>query len=262
MLPNGVREAWAAGRPALGAWLMIPSAFSAEIIAHAQFDWVCVDMQHGIIDYAQMVAMLQAVSYTDVTPLVRVPWNEPGIIGKSLDAGARGVIIPMVNSRGDAERAVLACRYAPAGARSYGPVRANYSAGFDYFANANDDVLCIVMVETRDAVADVDAILSVPGIDAVYIGPADLSITLGLPPAPDHDAASFRDAIKTILDACRTHGVVPGIAGNQVTAPKRIEQGFRLVEVAADAALLAGSAGRALSAVAPDRGTDPKSSYL
>ena len=148
MRPNGVRDAWAADRPALGAWLMVPSSFSAEIIAHAGFDWVCVDMQHGIIDYAQMVTMLQAISSTATTPLVRVPWNEPGIIGKSLDAGARGVIIPMVNSRADAERAVRACRYAPAGARSYGPVRANYSAGFDYFAHANEDVLCIVMVET------------------------------------------------------------------------------------------------------------------
>ena len=146
MRPNGIREAWAAGRPALGAWLMIPSAFCAEIVAHAKFDWVCVDMQHGIIDYAQMVTMLQAVSSTEVTPLVRVPWNEPGIIGKSLDAGARGVIIPMVNSRADAERAVQACRYAPLGARSYGPVRANYSVGFDYFTNANADVLCETLI--------------------------------------------------------------------------------------------------------------------
>ena len=262
MRPNGVREAWAAGRPALGAWLMIPSAFSAEIIAHAPFDWICVDMQHGIIDYAQMVAMLQAVSSTDVTPLVRVPWNEPGIIGKSLDAGARGVIIPMVNSRADAERAVQACRYAPVGARSYGPVRANYYAGFDYFANANDDVLCIVMVETREAVAVVDEILSVPGIDAVYVGPADLSITLGLAPAPDHEDAVFADAITRIVDACHAHGVVPGIAGNQKTAPKRLEQGFRLVEVAADAALLASSAALALGAVAPDRAVATRSSYL
>ena len=262
MRRNGVREAWAAGRPALGAWLVIPSAFSAEIIAHGEFDWVCVDMQHGVIDYAQMVTMLQAVAATDVTPLVRVPWNEPGIIGKTLDAGARGVIIPMVNSRVEAERAVQACRYAPMGTRSYGPVRANYYAGFDYFANANEDVLCIVMVETRDAVAQVEDIVSVPGIDAVYVGPADLSVTLGLPPAPDQDAASFSDAITRILDACRTQGVVPGIAGNQQTAPKRIEQGFRLVEVAADAALLARGAGLALRAVAPDRATDTKSSYL
>src|SRR6266436_3407956 len=142
MRPNGVRDAWAVGRPALGAWLTIASAFAAEIVAHAKFDWICVDMQHGVIDYAQMVTMLQAVSSTPVTPLVRVPWNEPGIIGKSLDAGARGVIIPMVNSRADAERAVQACRYAPVGARSYGPVRASYYVGFDYFANANEDVLC------------------------------------------------------------------------------------------------------------------------
>jgi 4-hydroxy-2-oxoheptanedioate aldolase len=247
MRPNGVREAWAAGRPALGAWLMIPSPFCAEIVAHAKFDWVCVDMQHGIIDYAQMVTMLQAVSSTEVTPLVRVPWNEPGIIGKSLDAGARGVIIPMVNSRADAERAVQACRYAPSGARSYGPVRANYSVGFDYFASAVDHV---------------DEILSVPGVDAVYVGPADLSVTLGLPPAPDHEAAEFSDAISSILGACRAHGVVPGIAGNQQTAPKRVEQGFRLVEVAADAALLARAAGLALRAVAPDHAADTKSSYL
>jgi 4-hydroxy-2-oxoheptanedioate aldolase len=262
MRPNGIREAWAAGRSALGAWLMIPSAFSAEIIAHGAYDWVCVDMQHGVIDYAQMVTMLQAVSSTDVTPLVRVPWNEPGIIGKSLDAGARGVIIPMVNSRADAERAVRACRYAPLGARSYGPIRANYYAGFDYFAHANDDVLCIVMVETREAVDQLDEILSVAGVDAVYVGPADLSVTLGLPPAPDHDAASFTEALARILDSCAAHGVVPGIAGNQRTAPKRIEQGFRLVEVAADAAVLAAGAAQALSDVAPDRAVPAKSSYL
>src|SRR6266550_2941059 len=164
MRRNGIREAWAVGRAALGAWLVIPSAFSAEIIAHGGFDWVCVDMQHGVIDYAQMVTMLQAVAATDITPLVRVPWNEPGIIGKTLDAGARGVIIPMVNTVEEAERAVWSCRYAPAGGRSYGPLRANYYAGFDYFEHANDDVLCIVMIETRDAVERVDEILAVPGI--------------------------------------------------------------------------------------------------
>jgi len=193
---------------------------------------------------------------------VRVPWNEPGIIGKALDAGARGVIIPMVNTRDEAERAVRACRYAPAGARSYGPLRANYYAGFDYFAHANDDVLCIVMIETREAVAGLDEILSVPGIDAVYVGPADLSVTLGLPPAPDQDAASFTEAISRIVESCTAHGVVPGIAGNQQTAPKRIAQGFRLVEVAADAAVLAAGVGRALQSVAPDRGLATRSAYL
>jgi 4-hydroxy-2-oxoheptanedioate aldolase len=261
MRTNGVRAAWAGDRGALGAWLTIPSGFSAEIVGHAGFDWACVDLQHGVIDYAQMVVMLQAMSATATTPLVRVPWNEQGIIGKALDAGARGVIVPMVNSPEEAERAVCSCRYAPAGSRSYGPLRANYSVGFDYFDNANADVLCIVMIETREAVARVDDILSVPGIDAVYVGPADLSITLGLPPAPDHDAAVFTDAIARILESCRDHGVVPGIAGNQKTAPKRLEQGFRLVEVASDARLLGLGAGEALQAVAPD-GTAARSAYL
>jgi 4-hydroxy-2-oxoheptanedioate aldolase len=262
MRANGLRDAWADDRAALGAWLTIPSGFAAEIMAHAGFDWVCIDMQHGVIDYQQMVGMLQAVSATAVTPLVRVPWNEPGIIGKTLDAGARGVIVPMVNTVEEAERAVWSCRYAPAGGRSYGPLRANYYAGFDYFDHANDDVLCIVMIETRDAVGRVDEILSVPGIDAVYVGPADLSITLGLPPAPDHDAASFTDAIARILESCLAHGVVPGIAGNQKTAPKRVEQGFRLVEVASDARLLGVGAGAALQAVAPDGGATSRSAYL
>jgi 4-hydroxy-2-oxoheptanedioate aldolase len=261
MRANGVREAWAEDRAALGAWLTIPSGFSAEIMAHTGFDWACVDMQHGVIDYAQMVVMLQAMSETKITPLARVPWNEPGIIGKALDAGARGVIIPMVNTRDDAERAVRACRYAPAGARSYGPLRANYSVGFDYYDNANADVLCLVMIETGDAVARVDEILSVPGIDGVYIGPADLSITLGLSPAPDHDEPVFTDAIARILEGCHAHGVVPGIAGNQITAPKRIAQGFRLVEVASDARLLGLAAGEALSVVSGD-GSSARSAYL
>jgi 4-hydroxy-2-oxoheptanedioate aldolase len=262
MRSNGLREAWAEDRAALGAWLTIPSGFSAEIMAHAGFDWVCVDTQHGVIDYQQMVGMLQAVSATPVTPLVRVPWNEPGIIGKSLDAGARGIIIPMVNSKAEAERAVWSCRYAPAGGRSYGPLRANLHIGFDYYDHANADVLCIVMIETRDAVGRIDEILSVPGIDAVYVGPADLSITLGLPPAPDHDEPVFADAIDRILEGCRTHGIVPGIAGNQKTAPKRIEQGFKLVEAASDAGLLGVGAGAALQVVAPEGTATSRSAYL
>ena len=262
MRPNGLRATWAAGRPAYGGWLTVPSAFSAEIMAHAGFDWCCVDMQHGIIDYAQMVAMLQAMSATAVTPLVRVPWNEPGIIGKSLDAGARGVIVPMVNTVEDAQRAVWSCRYAPAGGRSYGPLRANYAVGPDYFAHANDDVLCIVMIETRDAVARVDDILSVPGIDAVYVGPADLSVTLGLPPAPQQDASSFNDALARIVESCRAHGIVPGIAGNHVTAPIRVDQGFRFVEVASDARILGTGAGDALRAAAPGHDATSRSAYL
>ncbi len=263
MRQNTLRTIWSEGGSALGGWLTVPSSFSAEIMAHAGFDWVCVDMQHGMIDELQMIEMLQGISSSETVPLVRVPRNEAGIIGKCLDAGAWGVIVPMVNSREEAIAAAAACRYSPVGIRSYGPLRANYYAGFDYFSRADREVLCIVMVETKDAVERVDEIASVPGVDAIYIGPADLSITLGLRPAPDNPDSSFRIALDQVLEACGRHGVVPGIAGNADTAVIRLEQGFKFVEVASDAALLGVGAGRALSHVrpAPD-GDSPKSAYL
>ncbi len=262
MRDNALRAIWAQQGVALGGWLTVPSSVSAEIMAHAGFDWVCVDMQHGLIDYAQMVHMLQGISSGRAVPLVRVPRNEPGIIGKSLDAGAWGIIVPMVNSREDAEAAVAACRYAPLGIRSYGPLRANYLTGFDYFDGANRQVACIVMVETREAVANVEEIVSVPGVDAVYVGPADLSVTLGLPPAPDQAEPIFTDALERVVDACRRHDVVPGIAGNADTAVKRLDQGFRLVEVASDAGLLGVGAGKALERARPGAGPAAKSAYL
>jgi 4-hydroxy-2-oxoheptanedioate aldolase len=250
MRENRLKVLWQQGQTALGGWLTIPSSFSAELFAHAGFDWLTIDMQHGLIDYEQAVSMLQAVSATDTVPLVRVPWNEPGIIMKSLDAGAYGVIVPMVNSRAEAEAAVGACRYAPRGYRSYGPVRAPLYAGRDYFAHADETVLCFVMIETAQAVANLDDILSIPGIDAVYVGPADLSVSLGLPPASDHDGGPFTEAIEKIVAACKRHGVVPGAhAGNPTTALKRIEQGFRFLEVCADGDAMARSAAADLKAV-------------
>ncbi len=262
MRENSLRAVWAQRGVALGGWLTLPSSMSAEIMANAGFDWVCVDMQHGMIGYADMVRMLQGISSTDTVPLVRVPRNEPGIIGRCLDAGAWGVVVPMVNSRQEAEAAVAACRYPPAGIRSYGPLRANYYAGFDYFSRANREVTCIVMVETKEAVDNVEDIVSVPGVDAIYIGPADLGVSLGLAPAPDHPEPGFTEALDRVLDACRRHHVVPGIAGNAQTAIKRVEQGFALVEVASDAGLLALSAGNALQTVRPNAGPAPKSAYL
>ncbi len=254
MRENRLKRIWQEGKPALGGWLTLPSSFSAEVFAHAGFDWLTIDMQHGLIDYQTALTMLQAISTTDTVPLVRVPWNEPGIIMKSLDAGAYGVIIPMVNSRAEAEAAVAACRYAPRGIRSYGPIRASYYGGRDYFAHADKTVLCIVMIETKEAVENLDDILGVPGVDAVYIGPADLSVSLDLAPASDHDEPVFADAIQRILDACRRHGVVPGAhAGNVTTARKRIQQGFLMVEMCDDAGALARTAAADLKAV---RGSD------
>jgi 4-hydroxy-2-oxoheptanedioate aldolase len=255
MRENRVKRMWAAGEPALGGWLTVPSSFSAEIFARAGFDWITVDMQHGIVDYQAAVTMLQAISITDTVPFVRVPWNEPGIIMKSLDAGAYGVIIPMINSRAEAEAAVAACRYAPRGVRSYGPVRAALYAGRDYFAHADDEVLCIAMVETAEAVGKLDDILSVPGVDAVYIGPSDLSVSLGLPPAYDHDDEKFAGAIERIVAACGKHNVVPGIhAGGPAVARKRIEQGFLMIEMCDDAGSLARSAAGDLKALRSSQG--------
>lgn len=237
MRSNTVKAKWANGEVTFGAWLSIPSSFSAEIMAHQGFDWVCIDMQHGVIDYQVAVTMLQAISSTPTIPFARVPWNEPGIIGKALDAGAMGVIIPMVNSVEEAERAVAACRYYPQGARSFGPTRATYYAGPDYFAGANTEIACIPMIETRQAVERLDDILKVPGIDAVYVGPADLSITLGLPPGMANGGA-FEDARVLISRKCAENGVIAGIHANSSLAEKHASAGYRMITISGDAVAL------------------------
>jgi len=241
MRENTVMAKWKAGEPTYGAWLAIPSSFAAEVIARQGYDYVCIDMQHGAADYQVALTMLQAISQTDAMPFVRVPWNEPGIIGRMLDAGAMGVVIPMVNSVEEAKQAVGACRYAPEGYRSFGPVRAAYYAGADYFLHANRQVACIPMIETRQAVQRVDDILAVPGIDAVYVGPADLSITLGLPPRMDNDG-EFDEALKTVVAACGRHGVAPGIHASAPLAAKRTSGGFRMVTITGDAGAMAAGA--------------------
>lgn len=250
MRENRLKQLWAEGQPALGGWLTVPSSLSAEIFAHAGFDWICVDMQHGAIDYSDTLPMLQAISTTDTVPIVRVPWNEPGVIMKALDAGAYGVIIPMVNSRAEAEAAVGACRYAPVGYRSYGPARAALYAGRDYTLHANETVLCICMIETKQAIENLDEILSIPGVDVAYIGPADLSISLGFPAAPYHEDPAYAGPVQAVVDACKKHGVVPGFhGGNTTNALARIEQGFRFVEVCGDADAMVRTAAGDLRAV-------------
>ena len=229
-----LKARWSAGAAAHGAWLSIPSAISAEVVARAGFDYVCVDLQHGLVGYETAVAMLQAINLGASAPVVRVPWNEPGIIGRMLDAGAMAVIVPMVNSPAEARAAVAACRYAPAGARSFGPIRAFLQEGARYYAEANANVACIPMIETVQALANLDAILDVPGVDAVYVGPADLSITLGLPPGNNDDTPEFVAALEKIVAACRARGIVPGIHASAALAARRREQGFRMITVSAD----------------------------
>jgi 4-hydroxy-2-oxoheptanedioate aldolase len=231
---TSLREKWAAGGETLGLWLSLPSFVSAEITARMPVDYVCVDLQHGVNDYAQAASMLQAIELCGATPIARVPWNEPGIIGKLLDAGAHGVVVPMVNTRDQAEAVVRSTRYAPDGSRSWGPVM----AGMRHEDNrgwADAHVAVIPMIETAEAIENLDEILSVRGIDAIYVGPADLSISLGLGPYGNDGQAVFDDALKTIVAACQRHGVVPGIHASGPLTPVRREQGFRMITVTSDA---------------------------
>lgn len=260
-MENRLKAKWRAGEATFGAWLAIPSPLVAEGVAMAGFDYVCVDMQHGVADYQQCIAMLAAMRGTDTTPIVRVPWNEPGIIGRVLDAGALGVVIPMVNSAADARAAVAACRYAPAGARSFGPIRAAMALGADYYSWANDEIACIPMVETKQAVSQLDEILSVPGIDAAYVGPADLSVTYGLPPGVDNPGTEFDVAIATIVDGCQRHGVIPGIHSTAAVGPKRVEGGFKMITVSADLGAVLTGVRADLKAVRSGEGGRQSSNY-
>lgn len=246
MRKNACKQKWTSGEVAYGAWLMIPSTISAEAVAHQGFDYVCVDMQHGFIDYADAVVMLQAISLSKSMPFVRVPWNEPGIIGRVLDAGAMGVIIPMVNSADEARAAVSACRYHPLGGRSYGPSRASWYGGADYFEHANEEVACIPMIETARSVEHLDEILAVPGIDAVYVGPSDLSVTYGQTPRPDNDGA-FEAARIKIATACAARGITAGIHANASLAAKHAAAGYRMVTISADISSLQGRMGEDLA---------------
>lgn len=246
-----LRDTLSTGGEALGFWLSMPGFVGAELVARQPVDYICVDTQHGAIDYLTSVSMIQAIELAGGTPIVRVPWNEPGIIGKSLDAGAHGVIVPMVNTRAEAERVVRSARYVPEGARSWGPIMAAQRHP-DNRAWANETISVIPMIETREAIANLDEILSVPGIDAVYVGPADLSLSLGLEPSGNADETLLDEALATIVDACRRHGITPGIHSTGSLAQRRRDQGFRMITIGSDAlALRAGYASDLAAASGP-----------
>jgi 4-hydroxy-2-oxoheptanedioate aldolase len=230
-MPTSLQTRWTNGGHTIGSWLAWREPQLAEIAATSGYDYVCIDMQHGLMDLDLMSTMVANVARTDAVPMVRVPWNEPGVIGRALDAGALAIVIPMVNTAEQAAQAVSSCRYAPAGSRSYGPVVPNNRFGPNYPAQANEQIAVIPMIETVEAINNLDEILSVPGVDAVYVGPTDLSLSLGLAPIMDHDGGPFEDALLKVVDACNRHGVVPGIHANPLLATKRYAQGFRMLTV-------------------------------
>ena len=210
MRENNVRSIWKRGGAVINGWLGIPSSIAAENMAQAGWDGLTVDLQHGHVDYQAAVTMLQAISTTGTTPLARVPWMEPGIIMKLLDAGAYGIVCPMINTRAECEAFVGACRYAPRGYRSFGPVRATWYGGADYFKHANDTVITMAMIETKQAMDNLDEILSVPELDSLYIGPNDLAISLGYAPSGVPTDPVVIDAIKTIAAGAKTPRRVRG----------------------------------------------------
>jgi 4-hydroxy-2-oxoheptanedioate aldolase len=247
MRENLLRTLWQREASAVNGWLSLPAAFSAEVMASLGWDSLTIDLQHGLIDYQSAVGILQAISTTPTVPLVRVPWLDPAIIMKVLDAGAYGVICPMINSAAETRAFVAACRYPPAGIRSCGPIRANLYAGSDYVANANRTIITMAMIETRAGLDNLDEILSVEGLDAIYVGPADLALALGYEPQLDPTAGEVLKAIEHIVDRARKKKVVAGIhTGSTANAQKMIRQGFQFVTVSSDVRLLVAKASEVL----------------
>lgn len=256
MRKNTLKEIWAGGGAVINGWCSIPSSFSAEIMAHQGFDSITIDMQHGLVYYEIGVTMLQAISTTSVIPIVRVPWNEPGFLIKILDAGAYGVICPMINTPEDAEALVAACKYPPRGFRSFGPIRAKYyggggtHGGGDYHHYADEETLVIPQIETREAIKNLDAILEVPGIGAIYIGPSDLSMALGKEPRKGQSDPEVVEARQYILETSKRHGIPAGIHTNsRDVAVEMIKQGFQLTSLQSDDRFLMSRAKEEVEAV-------------
>ena len=233
---NKIKKMMLDGKPVLNGWLQIPSTVSAEVMANEGWDSLTVDMQHGLIDYSSALPMLQTISTTEVVPLARVNWNEPGQIMKILDAGCYGIICPMVSNKKEAENFVQACMYPPQGYRSFGPVRGFLYGGSDYPKYANDELLKFAMIETKESLDKLDEIMSTPGLSGVYIGPADLSIALGEEPGFDKpEGTKAYNEICRILETAKKHNIFAAIHnGTPEYALKMIEKGFNLVTVGSD----------------------------
>jgi 4-hydroxy-2-oxoheptanedioate aldolase len=242
-----LRAKWEAGEPTFGLWTGIPSSLTAEMAGAAGYDYVCVDLQHGMSDEWTMVSMFQGAAAAGATALARLAWNEPWLIMRALDLGASGVIVPLVGSGAEAARAVRACRYPPEGTRSYGPVRAQMVVGSSDPAELARATLCFVMIETREGLERLDEIASTPGLDGIYIGPSDLSLALGLtlPPA---GAQTLEDAIARVRDAARANGLIAGMhCANGRGARARAAEGFQLITVGVDSSLFKSAISRELA---------------
>ena len=262
MRKNTALTTWRNGGQSIGGWLSIGNAYTAETMSSLGFDWLCVDLQHGMLSYDDLKYMLPAISNFNTIPFVRVPWNEPYEIMKALDAGAYGVIVPMVNNREEAAQAVDSCRYPPDGHRSFGPIRAAMYGGRGYTQEANNEMACIVMVETADGIENLEEIASTPGVDGIYIGPSDLGFALGLSPTTGSADEKHIVTVEHIRMTCKKQGIAAGIHTGSLNATKKyLEQGFNLVTLGTDGAFLARTASLELREAKEVAGVEREASH-
>ncbi len=243
---NNFKERMRSGEILLGTAIETPEPDVAELMGILGFDWFWIDMEHCPLDVKDVQTILQAMGRSETATLVRVPWNDPVYIKRALDLGPTGIIVPWVNSEEEAKKAVMACRYPPEGIRGCGPRRPVWYKDFtEYVREANENVVVVVQIETKDAIRNLREIISVPGVDGTMVGPGDLSASLGHLGYPNDP--EVLSAIKTIVDAHKGTTVCPGMASNPVDAEKHIEMGFRLVNVGSDLGFMRTAATETLS---------------
>lgn len=235
MIFNSILDKLKKNQPIINGWLSIPNSFTAEAMSKMGWDSITIDIQHGLSDYSSSINMLQAISKSNSTPIVRVPWNEPGIIMKMLDLGVLGIIAPMINTKKQCEDFVSYCNYSPVGQRSFGPMRAQLIYGSSYYENANKNILSFAMIETKEAVENIDEILAVPNLSGIYIGPGDMCASYGLKPQFDVIDELIYSNIKMIVKKAKEKGKIAGIHnGTTDYAKKMINIGFKFVTISSD----------------------------
>ena len=232
---NKIKKLINNGSPIINGWLSIPNSFTAEAMSKMGWDSITIDMQHGQNDYNTSISMIQAISNSNAVPFVRVPWNEPGIIMRMLDLGILGVIAPMINTKKECEKFVSYCNYPPKGQRSFGPMRAQLVYGSNYYEQANDNIVSLAMIETKEAVDNIDEILSVPDLSGVYIGPGDMSSSYGMKPKFDVKDDPVFSNIKMIVEKVKKNNKIAGIHnGTTGYAKEMINLGYKFVTVSSD----------------------------
>ena len=241
---------WNKGKPVINGWLSLSNSFIAEAMAKMEWDSLTIDMQHGMVGFDQALSMLQAISGTNTLSLARAHSNDPACIMKLLDCGISGIICPFINTKNEAQKFVHSCLYPPEGSRSFGPLRAMMVSGPQYLSEANNNIAKIVMIETKQAIDNLDDILSVKGVDGIYIGPNDLGISLGAPLSVDIKnklranelpvSKETENAISHILKVASNKNLITGIHSSSLEmSTKMIKAGFNFVTSASDERLLA-----------------------